>query len=622
MKKLLVLLSLWLASTLVVGQTYFPMTTSASQITTDLQVSRTSCVAPCQVHFDLTGTLSTLTSDPYHQIDYTCTFDDAAGGAAFTTGTRTDSGSKNVGYGPLQAHLYESDGTFNPLCTGRYSSTTGTDGATITVTAADTQWKGTATLCVRQTAGGSFTGCPSGADQVTDADFDNVVNTRAGNGATYKRILFECDGTYTVAGSSATINVSGPGYIGAYPVGCSGRAKPIVAGTITKLILGASANPSFNDWRVVDLQFSGSGGVGSCISATTGTTTNVSLIRVDCDGANDGISFTINNFDALNNPVVTNPVHSLFGIFYSNITNSDDYNIFGASSKFMLVGSTLDGTSGEHGIRTQWTEKAVISNNDLLEAFKTSLTLRGIVYTQANRVGAYALGRYTFGDQIYTQYTYVGENVITGSTTASFPVSLVPVDDIADARFRYTIFANNWLTLGTGASTITGMQFLGSSMTIRNNLLDLTGANAGQQGFVINASSTQMTSDSIYIYNNTVFSNKTSSAIFVTLGETSFGNPTNVIGTNNLGVAPNNTSGSTAFSSGTWGTGSDFTHTNSSGAQIKGASPLSTTPPTTPANYQPTGGSYPVDGGTSVPVWRDFFQVLRSGTYDIGAVNP
>ena len=88
------------------------------------------------------------------------------------------------------------------------------------------QWAGNATLCVRQSVAGDFVGCPGGSDQATDASFNNVINARASNGNTYKRILFRRGDSFN-SPASATISVSGPGLVGAYGAG----AAPVIAGT-------------------------------------------------------------------------------------------------------------------------------------------------------------------------------------------------------------------------------------------------------------------------------------------------------------------------------------------------------------------------------------------------------
>ena len=121
-----------------------PAPVSAS--TASLQVTRTSCVAPCAVLFDATGMGD-------FRATYTFDFGDP------TAGTWPISGkSKNseVG-GPIAAHVFNGPGVYTPRV----------NGVAVTVTVADPNltFAGTKTVCVSPAK--DYTGCPSGASQVT-----------------------------------------------------------------------------------------------------------------------------------------------------------------------------------------------------------------------------------------------------------------------------------------------------------------------------------------------------------------------------------------------------------------------------------------------------------------------
>ena len=56
-------------------------------------------------------------------------------------------------------------------------------------------------------------------------------------------------------------------------------------------------------------------------------------------------------------------------------------------------------------------------------------------------------------------------------------------------------------------------------------------------------------------------------------------------------------------------------------APTAGAALSGLAPPTQPSHWQPAAATYPINGGTAVPVFRDFFDAPRTGNH-LGAVNP
>jgi hypothetical protein len=142
-------------------------------LTADIQASRTSCTAPCAVLFNAVGTTHTNGEiDTFREVGYSFNFDDSGSGTYSTSGE-----SKNVQRGgPLAAHVYESAGTYTAKVRACYDEDTdGTcddgewsqDSVTVTVTAANTTYSGTNTICISQTT--DHTGCPSGATQTSNA---------------------------------------------------------------------------------------------------------------------------------------------------------------------------------------------------------------------------------------------------------------------------------------------------------------------------------------------------------------------------------------------------------------------------------------------------------------------
>ena len=581
-------------------------------ITISLRPSRQTGAAPLAVLFDLIGTTSTLTSRPFHELQYSCDFGDSAGGAAWSYGTRTGSRSKNVGYGPVQAHVYESGGTYNLVCTVTHGANTNTAGTTITVTAADSQWSGTSTLCVRQTTGSNFAGCPAGAHQVTDSDFDNVINTRARNGATYKRILFRAGDTFTSSAISA-ITAHGPGYVGAFGSG----AKPVITGATAKIWFGTrdNSNPDFGDWRFVGLNFDGvSRAVGSDVFRAMGPFTRVTILNNEIRQAEIGVHLPTAVLDAINTSrPFTAPIWSEIFVVGNTIEAVSSYGFLGGAASMAFMGNLVNDNDhpAGHLVRTGYCKNCVISNNELGPASSgLRLTVRAF--------GAFTAGSRTFpAGTAYTENVVVSENKILGTG-----FSIRGVNDTDDSRIRNVIVESNYLLNNGSAAPILATE--AGLLTIRNNLFDMTAAGNYQGVWLSKSRHANIPSDInryVSIYNNSAYSPTTTSSIFylVTIMNSS---PQDLTIQNNLSYMPA-LSGTRGAVRGTPGANSKISH-NTDGTAISISNPgFVATPAVALTDWRPSNtSSGPVDNGTSVPVWSDFFRAARSGTYDQGAVNP
>lgn len=594
--------------------------------------SRTSGAAPLAVWFNATATTSTATSRPYHELEYRWNFGDKNAGT-WTKGAVSGL-SKNEARGPVAFHVFESAGDHTVRLLAYDGSSTAQVTMTITVTAADTQWSGTNTLCVRQTAGGSFSGCPSGADQVTDADFDNVINTRADHGNTYKRVLFECDGTYA-ASTAGTIHYDGPGYVGAYPAGCSGRAKPIISGTVTKFQFGHfAAGPTTNnadlpDWRLVDLDFQNSDKTNRGIEFQ-GPARQITMLRIAISNASIGIHSIVQNLDSLNASVPhTYPLWREFALIESVLSTFMDYAVLGEWNSMAVVGNQIDtvaippeiaaGLAG-HVFRISTTNLAVISNNNFSgPSDRTVVTLRGVNYAGDNTLPA----------NWYTENIVFSDNKLeagTGVTSPTLPFTIRRVNDTqTDVRIRNVIVERNWLV-----SSATAGEMLNSDaqeFTFRNNLLDMTGTATESVIALSKHSSTPTGYDTnLNYYNNTVYSASTVTRDlnFIALSNGSDAtSPTNSKVQNNLIYIPNWTGTHEIVNSGgsSFGSGSTVGNNTTNFA----CNPLfATTPPATPTDWRTSSGTCSVGQGTSVPVYSDFFRrawPTASGSWDRGAAS-
>ena len=83
-------------------------TTAQAAITADISPARTSGVAPLAVFFDATGTIDTDGStNDFHDLTYSWDFDDPDAGTWSFSGL-----SKNVAFGPVAGHVFETAGTY------------------------------------------------------------------------------------------------------------------------------------------------------------------------------------------------------------------------------------------------------------------------------------------------------------------------------------------------------------------------------------------------------------------------------------------------------------------------------------------------------------------------------
>lgn len=575
------------------------VTASANPITAAFTPARSTGTWPLYVWFDATATTTTGTgsANPYHSLQYTWDFGDASSGA-WTNGTRTGTGSRNAGYGPVAGHVYEGAGPYTVTLTVTDGTNTATAQTTITATNPDTTFSGTNTSCF--SGSGAFTGCPSGANQVTTSNFVTAMGTPAAG----KRYLFHNTETFT-ASSPITINTSSatPGYIGSYGTG----AKAVIsASSLGNWFLNfGGASTSFADWRVVDLDFHGGGDVGVGAVANTGYVKQLTILRVDSSNMHGGLL-------TLGDGTAQSPAFEQVAVVDSSSTavvgGSGGDAIFANANSMMICGNNVDNASnGEHNIRVQIATGLVICSNTAKNAAsgKENITVRSPESPAVDVTSKVVVA----DNEIVPNAGYCAICVEGGNPTAT--------DTILN-----TIIERNWSHNASG-STANGIQTTASKTTIRNNLINLTGATtSGYQGMLIytNTSATNKP-DNVAAYNNTVYTNDSVTSgnfIGLQLGSSN-ANTGSATVQNNLFYAPNATSPIGISDLGSGHTVSN----NSSNSQTKSNSAtFTTTPPTTTAGFKPTCTStYPCAQGTSVPVWSDFFIAAEPATRDLGGVN-
>jgi len=594
---------------------------AAGGITLNLAAHRSTGVAPLAVSFDASGsTHSNGGIKPYHDVEYSWDFDfnNIGAGGTWGFGSRAGLSSKKLAKGTIAAHLFELPGAYRVRLSAFDGTSTATFDCEIVVAPASTL----GTLCVSNTA--DFTGCPVACPSANclanTNNFTAAINTTAGNGNLFKRILFKGGDTFTAAAGSARITVNGPGLVGSFGTGkanitaTGGPAPTILVGNNTVAAAG------FGDWRIMDLSFSGFASLGSAV-AHNGTSNGLTIFRNDIVGAQISISAQLNTLDFINTPTKIHNLYNALAIIENVITNSNDYAFFGAAERFMVIGNRFNNAVTQHGMRMQYGQRVVISNNELGVADKTSMTLRSVVFRLAGRTGINIVGAQTIPDQAVFEFGVVSDNKVIGrSGTLPFSISH------QDGRHRKFLVERNWIMMAAGGPGAPGalMQIEAGDTSIRNNLYDVTESAATQQALSLNLTGSSPALDGIYYYNNSIFSNKAAGFPLFMISA-SAGAPTNVAVRNNLAYAPQQTPGSaTTTPNGTFGAGLVVSN-NSIQAEIQTTGVFAVTPPVNPIDWTPSGpnGGPANDSGAIVPVFSDFFTTSRpsAGPYDRGAIH-
>ena len=586
-------------------------------------MSRVSGVAPLTVFFDATSTSSPATTLPFHEIEYRWNFGDTVFGAAGSCGTALTAGqgywacgnnpgvnSKNAATGPVAAHVFETPGTYNISLTAKDGANPDASNSCTQITVSDpnTVFAGT-TTCI--STSGNFAGCPSGASQVTSSDFE--VATSAALAAGKRRILFRRGETFiadALPASTVRVSQAGPGLIGSY-AGTGSTAK-ILATFSSSFTPTLDFFPGANDWRVMDLEFDG-----------TGTPVSSNGIQGE-NGANQILVLRANIHDfghystKFNNGDENAVVDTLMG------TTRDAFG-FGTFSGTIngylaIMGSSvnLGAGNGGHALRFPGASMLVVSNNTLTPgAGFTNIDAHGFS-TNGAWTGKYA------EKQIYSDNKFISSTAFFGH------VAIGPQNAQSNEPMRNIIAERNSFGPGGGSTGLIAFSISARLVTLRNNTVVSQGNNSDRFAFIDikNSAGIEPAPQDIWVYNNSMYTTTTSGFTMVTLSP----RDDRVTLKNNVAYAPN------AANSAELGAGPAFTASiggsatntvasnNSSNAQIKSTTPLFTVGPpliTGPAtNWKPTctGATYPCGQGVSVPVRSDLLFTTQPGIRDMGAV--
>jgi hypothetical protein len=604
-----------LAGGLIAGCTTTGMTAAINLVNNlPTSVSRFTGVAPLAVFFDSAGT-DVVPAQPapfraFRDLEYTWNFGDSGPSASpWTTGSRAGSSSRNAATGPVAAHVYETPGSYVVTLTVSDGTNTVANACVrIAVQDPNVVFANASTVCVSNS--GAAPGCPGGATatHIASNSFDGSIAAHIGPN---KRILF-AGGEVFLATAAGRINTPGPGIIGSF-----GGGKAIVqsAGATSRIAISSGTTPTTADWRVMDLDLDGQSSPTHRGVSASGSASQITFVRLRVHDLQFGFVFDPNLLDGQNTPTLVSPMWDQIAIVDSTIQTviggGGGNGLFIASTRLSFMGNLIDDTTAaEHGLRSQYIGKGVISNNTIsnIAPTKTGITLRGQSFA----------GTPTLPPGTFTEQIVISDNHLFGGSTGGV-AGTGPATTTSDERIRDQIWERNWFE--AGVLTTQTMNVQGSEITFRNNLLNLGGGSAaGHQGFIVTSGGVTPIPDQIRVYNNSFFSNDAGSFFAVNLQV-----GTNVTIQNNLAYAPNATAPKLINLFPAVAVPTTCLACNSSDAEVLSSNPsFAATPPLTVTDWKPTGG-YSVDRGIPVPVFSDFFRVSRpqpgGGSFDIGATE-
>jgi len=568
-----------------------------------INVNRSSGVAPLSVVFDAINTqaLPSLAGDTFHEVRYGWDFGDNKG-VFWEYGTKPGVANKNVAYGPVAAHVFETPGTHTVTCwawaidvaTGQLYTKSTTH--TVTVDDPDVVFAGANTICV---ANGTLPvagvdGVPAGATCVNEPVWANVV-ALMGSG---KRVLCKHDDVWAST-TQGVVPTGTTSIIGMYGVG----AKPKI--TSSSNVRGVYLAAGRNDYRVMDLRF-------EYIETGGSLADNQYKIPIDTVSAQyatilrcEGLGFYSSVQAQLSDDIMV--VDCDFEQTFLNYGNMNSF--YYLSHRVALLGNRFERSYSTHTVRISGTSRCVVSNNYMANPGPTRhvFTIRGWEATSP-----------------ITQYSVVSDNVMHGGTVGGYALYCGPVNLATNELVEDLIYERNYLTSQSPAYTV--VLAVHQGMTFRSNIV----LSRHECGLCVvgEASAASAPPIDTSVYGNTFYKDSIATTAYYSTFVISGTTVSGVKFGNNLSYAPNCThdaggGGSQAsmvyLSLGAVSGNYSFIGTDTDDTQLNTVRPWAATTPVVYADYTPTG--YALNSGTALPTSSDFFNNLITDPRNIGAIQ-
>lgn len=560
---------------------------AALAVTAQLSPSRTSGVAPLAVFFDAVQS-SAPGADPIHELHYSWSFGDPGAGTWAQSGV-----DKNTATGPWATHIFDAVGTYTVSLT-----VTAPDGSqtqktqTINVSDPDAYYPGSSTACI--SASGSYAGCPAGAQQVTTSNFNVGMSYRGTN----KRVLFRRGDTFT-SSSTVGLNLPGPGTIGAYGVGAAPIIQTSQGGPAIRLS-GRTAQTV--DWRIMDLDFRGSGNKYSGAISGDGTTRQVLLYRISASNYHIPVSFPDSAISWYGQSQMNDEISLVESSITNTVGGSGGNGLYAASNRMSLLGNVVvDTTGAEHVIRIPFLGRGVISHNFLSTPAATKSVIKLHAIDPAKSL--------SFAERD-SHHFILSHNTFQGGRNP-WNVNLGPQNATSDERVRDGIVEKNYFLAGTG--TQRHLTLWARGISVRSNVFNMNGGDR-YDAIAIRQRGIEPPPQDNRAYNNTCYATDAITSAKCVVGS---GPGSNTSAANNLLYAPNATTQEAAQGQGTY-------HDN----VVLTSNPFVSANPSAPADFRLAASGPAVDGGGAIPwLGTDFAGGLRptdgdgngSVQWDLGA---
>ncbi len=420
-------------------------------IVAQLEASRLTGTAPLAVQFDAAGTTSSLSSQhPFHHVRYAFNFGDERGATWPFSGLpkNTQTG------GPLSAYVFDQPGTYQVRVratdqAGDYSERS----VSVEVRDPNTVYAGAGTICV--SAASNFSGCPSGASQVSALPASGTFNNR--------RILLRRGETF---GSISIQHGSENVQVGAFGTGAKPRVSSITVGALRPTSSSFPRDITFMDLNILHrfeqvVTMSRLLLYRNTFDAPTG---EVAVAQINIASA---LAYMVQNHTLPQNQYIQPRELFVVENQVMGSTSNPIANMVGEGSRFVVLGNEM-GTAQQHTLRIYAMHKGYIAHNALRG--RSADGLRHALKVHSGGLGDYSDNYAISGSTWASRQIVIANNRLGDATdNNSFTGAASPQNPGPDSRegLEDVVLENN--RFHRGPNTNTEFIIMGRRVTSRGN---------------------------------------------------------------------------------------------------------------------------------------------------------